>query len=78
MKRWMVYLGATIIMLCFTVYSCSSGRDSEQEKGGIEQLTDQIGQEAVEGITTPIKKARAVDEMATQRVKNMENIEHTE
>ena len=65
-----------IVLLSFLCSSCSAGNNADSEKGKIEQLTEQAGKEAAEGIKKPINKARKIDELAKQRVENLEQPEN--
>ncbi len=72
MKPLTIFLWVLFIVLCSAVSSCSSRKEAEEKTGEIERFTDQMAQEAVKGIRGPISKARAVDELATERVKQMD------
>jgi hypothetical protein len=65
-------------ILCFICGACSGGNNSDSEKGKIEQLTEQVGKEAAEGIKKPIDKARKIDDLAKERVGKMEQAEDQE
>jgi hypothetical protein len=56
------------------VWSCSNGNNSEEEKGKIETMTEEIGQEAVRMIKTPIDKAQAVADQEEKRAREMEKL----
>jgi hypothetical protein len=62
-------------LLCFLCCACSGGNRSDSEKGKIEKFTEQVGKGAAEGIKKPIDKARKIDEMAKERIKNLERQE---
>ena len=65
-------------ILCFICSACSAGNNSDAEKGNIEQFTERVGKEAAEGIKKPIDKAHKIDQMAKERVGNMEQVEDQE
>jgi hypothetical protein len=63
-------------LLCFLCCACSGGNHSDSEKGRIEKFRERVGKEAAEGIKKPIDKARKIDEMAKERVGNLEQAEN--
>ena len=67
-----------LVVLCFICSACSGGKNADSEKGSIEQLTEQVGKDAADGIKKPINKARKIDELAQERVDRMERAEDQE
>lgn len=61
-----------LILLCFICGGCSKAKDEEQKKGSIEKFTEKTGQDAAEAIKEPINKAKDIDGMAQERLKNLE------
>lgn len=57
-----VFLSALVASM---LLACSSS-DEQAEKGRIKQKTDQIAQEAVQSIKTPLDKANAAKELTEQ------------
>jgi hypothetical protein len=57
---------------------CAQKPGEEEEKSGIEALTEQAGRDATEEIKKPIGKARAVEDLARQRVQEMDAAEESE
>ena len=51
-----------LLVIIFMITSCSSSEEQE-EAGIIEQTTDQIAQEAVKAIKTPIEQAKLAREL---------------
>ena len=74
MKKLCIYFFMIVSVLCIGFSACSKGEDVESEKGKIEKITDQIAEDAVQGIKAPINKARAVQDMAEKRVKGLDNL----
>ena len=62
-----MYFFLVLSVLCFGFSACAKGEEVDAEKGEIEKITDQIAEDAVQGIKGPINKARAVQDMAEQR-----------
>lgn len=56
------------ILMC----SCSDG-GNEEEKGKIQTMTEEIGQEGVRMIKTPIDKAQAVADQEEERAREMDD-----
>jgi hypothetical protein len=65
-------------MLCFFCSACSGGKNADSEKSKTEQLAEQVGKAAADGIKKPINKARKIDELAQERVDRMERAEDQE
>lgn len=74
MKNLFMCFVMALSVLCISFSACSKGEDVESEKGEIEKITDQIAEDAVQGIKAPINKARAVQDMAEKRVKGLDNL----
>jgi len=53
-------------------------KQGEEEKSGIEALTEEAGREAAEEIKKPIGKARAIEDLAKQHVQEMDAAEEPE
>ncbi len=73
MKKLFMYILSVLVVFWIGLSACSRGEDVEPEKGKIEKFTDQIADDAVQGIKAPINKARAVQDMADKRVKALDN-----
>jgi len=50
-------------------------KQGEEEKSGIEAITEQVGRDAAEEIKKPIGKARAIEGLAKQHVQEMDAAE---
>ncbi|MDY0351041.1 MAG: hypothetical protein RBR09_07295 [Desulfobulbaceae bacterium] len=64
---------ALTILIAALMWSCSNG-GSEEEKGKIQTMTEEIGQEGVRMIKTPIDKAQAAADQEEQRVREMDRL----
>jgi len=73
MKKLLVYIFSVVVVLGIGSSACSRGEEVESEKGKIEQFTDQIADDAVQGIKAPINKARAVQDRANKRTQALDN-----
>ena len=58
-----------ILIAAVLLWSCSGGNNGEEEKGKIEAMTEEIGQEAVRAIKSPIEKAQAVADQEEKRAR---------
>lgn len=56
---------AAVLLLC----SCSDSKKQEEEKGKIEAMTEQMGKDAVQAIKTPMEKAQAAADAASEKAK---------
>lgn len=56
-------------------WGCAQKQGDEEEKSGIEALTEQAGRDAAEEIKKPIRKARAIEDLANKHVQEMDAIE---
>lgn len=65
-KISMIAVAAALLL-----WSCSDNNEQEKEKGKIETMTEQAGQEAVRAIKTPREKADTAADAASQRAKEM-------
>ena len=73
MKKLSMYIFSVLVVFLIGFSACSKGSEVEAEKGKIEKFTDQIADDAVQGIKAPINKARAVQDMADKRVQALDN-----
>jgi hypothetical protein len=78
MRKLFMYIFSVSVVFWIGLSACSRGEDVETEKGKIEKFTDQIADDAVQGIKAPINKARAVQDMADKRVKALDNPSYEE
>jgi hypothetical protein len=63
-----------LLLVCFIsciCSGCSRAKEAEPEKGSIDKFTEQTGR-AAEAIKKPINKAKDIDAMAQERLKNLE------
>lgn len=64
-----------MVIAAALMWSCSTdGNDEEKEKGKIEIMTEEIGQEGVRMIKTPIDKAQAVADQEEERAREMDRL----
>lgn len=78
MKKIFIFFAVVLMFFYISFSACSKVEEAEPEeakKGKIEQVTDQIAHEAVEGIQKPINKARAIQDMSEKRLKSFEGQE---
>ena len=73
MKKVLMCILSVLVVFWIGFSACSKSEEVETEKGKIEKFTDQIAEEALQGIKTPINKARAVQDMADKNVKALDN-----
>ena len=72
MKKFFLLALIPLSFLCFICSVCSRAKEAEPEKGSIDKFTEQTGREAAEAIKKPINKAKDIDAMAQERLKNLE------
>ena len=61
-----------LLILCFCFSACSRGEDDEKEKGAIEKMTDQVAEDIVKKIQTPIDKARNAKDLEEERAEKID------
>ena len=71
------YLGMSALVLALVFQAgCAKNEEQQaeevQEKGRIEQMTDQAADEAVKKIRTPINKARTTRDYGDDRLESMD------
>ena len=66
-----IFLSLLFVVALIMVSACSGGDDDE--KGVIETKTEEIGQEAVRVLKTPVDKAKAVADREAERAEEMDN-----
>jgi hypothetical protein len=74
MKNFFMYFVMVLSVLCIGFSACSKGEEVESEKGEIEKITEQIAEDAVQGIKVPINKARAVQDMEGKRQEDLDSM----
>ncbi|MBW1824063.1 MAG: hypothetical protein JRI87_05790 [Deltaproteobacteria bacterium] len=74
MKNYFMYFVMVLSVLCIGFSACSKGEDVESEKGEIEKITEQIAEDAVQGIKVPINKARVVQDREGKRQEDLDNL----
>lgn len=69
-------VGAILGLMLFLPTGCSRNdaqqAQSVEEKGQIEQMTDEAAEEAVKKIRTPINKARSTKDLGDDRMETMD------
>jgi len=67
---------AAVGAVCFLQAGCTKNNEQQaqevEEKGRIEQMTDQVAEKAVEKIRSPIDKARATQTLGDERLESMD------
>ena len=64
-----------VLLVCFLsciCSGCSRAKDGDQEKSSIEKFTEKTGRDAAEALKQPVNKAKDIDKMAQERVKDLE------
>ena len=68
-----------LIMVGMFMLACSGNSDGESEKGAIRQMTDQVADEMVHKMRSPIDKARAARDQGEDHLSDLEDaVEDTE
>jgi PBP1b-binding outer membrane lipoprotein LpoB len=77
-KDWLIYSASvvTVISLILVHAGCSKKEEQKaaevEDKGKIEQMTDQAADKAVRKIRTPINKARSTQDFGDDRLESMD------
>ena len=74
MKNLFMHFVMLLSVLCIGFSACSKGEEVKSEKGEIEKITDQIAEDAVQGIKVPINKARTVQDIEGKRLEDLDNL----
>ena len=70
MKRIIILTGCTLLAL--SLLGCGASEETEPEKGKIEQMTEEVAEEAVRRINAPINQARDLQKDSEERIEGME------
>ena len=73
MTKKLLYMTMALIMVGMFTLACSDNSDGESEKGAIRQMTDQVADEMVHKMRSPIDKARAARDQGEDRLDRMED-----
>ena len=71
-KKLLHFVMALFLAGMFLV-ACSGGGDGESEKGAIRQMTDQVADEMVHKMRSPIDKARLARESGEDHLSDLED-----
>lgn len=67
---------AAVVVVCFLQAGCTKNNEQQaqeiEEKGRIEQMTDQAAEKAVKKIRSPIDKARDTQTLGDDRMESMD------
>ncbi len=74
MKRVLFIISLVAFVLSVSFTSCSQSEEEQEEKGQIEQMTDEMADEAVDMIQTPLDKARAVKKLGDKRTNRSDDL----
>ena len=74
MQRVLFFIYFVLFVLSALFTSCSQSEDEQEEKGQIEQMTDEIADEAVDMVHSPLQKARAVKKLGDQRTNRADDL----
>ena len=79
MTKKLLCITTVLIMVGMSLLACSGGSDGESEKGAIRQMTDQVADEMVHKMRSPIDKARAAKDQGEDHLDEQEDaVEDTE
>jgi len=72
-------IGAVVLVLALLLPAGCTKKDDEQgnnieDKGRIEQMTDQAAQKAEKKIRTPLDKARSTQDLGDDRLETMDKV----
>lgn len=73
MTRKLLYYVMVIFLAGMSILACSGGSDGESGKGAIRQMTDQVADEMVHKLRSPIDKARAAKEQGDHHMDELED-----
>ncbi len=74
MKRVLFFIFPVLFVLSVSFTACSQSEEEQEEKGQIEQMTDEMADEAVDMIQTPLDKARAVKKLGDKRTNSADDL----
>lgn len=72
MKRTVLCLTISLVVLCIGFSACSKGEEEKSEKGAIEKMTDEAADRIVQEIRTPLEHARSVQELTKERARTFD------
>ena len=73
MIKKLLYITIAMVMAAMPLWSCSGSSDGESEKGAIRQMTDQVADEMVHRMRSPIDKARAARDQGEHHIDELED-----
>ena len=74
MNRVLLLIFLVIFVLSLSFSACSQSEEEQDDKGQIEQMTDEMADEAVDMIQTPLDKARAVKKLGDKRTNRADDL----
>jgi len=72
MKKMLLFTVIALLFGCAALFSCSSNKEAESEKGIIETFTDKTAKDVAGRILAPVEKARSVKDQQDDRFSDME------
>ena len=79
MTKKILHITMALIMVGMSLLACSGGSDGESEKGAVRQMTDQVADEMVHKMRSPIDKARVARDQGEEHIGELEDaVEDTE
>ena len=79
MTKKLICITRVLIMVGVSLLACSGNSDDDSEKGAIRQMTDQVADEMVHKMRSPIDKARAARDQGEEHIGELEEaVEDTE
>jgi len=73
MTRKLLHYTMALLLAGIFLGACSGSSDEESEKGAIRQMTDQVADEMVHKMRSPIDKARVAKESGEDHLSELED-----
>ncbi len=67
-RFFLIYIS---VLFLFTISACSKSSDEESPKGAVDTFTENVANEGLDMIQTPITKAKDLENMSEERLKAM-------
>jgi len=73
MTKKLLHISLALLLAGMFLGACSGSSDEESEKGAIRQMTDQVADEMVHKMRSPIDKARLAKESGEDHLSDLED-----
>ena len=73
MTKKLICITTVLIMAGMSLLACSGNSDDDSEKGAIRQMTDQVADEMVHKMRSPIDKARVAKKQGDHHMDELED-----